>query len=412
MRIFIKLMSSGILVQVLMLLSTLVFSRIYLVDDFGELAFYASFGSIMAIIGGLRFDYILLKESILDKVGAYFLSNISSLFLNLIIFLIFFIIQYFFQLLDYNLFILFLFGFGFSLFNNLTQFFVAQKKYNYFITLRFIQVITVFVIAALAYISPYELKGLLWAYGGSQFLLGLMGFVFVLKNKSVELNLVSLRKFYKENISEAAKNSLISFMQYSTPLIPVFVGGMFYDKKIIGAYFVFSQMISAPLNVIRRNLLIYFNGEFSSKEKFYNAFYKVFSLTRFLLFLGVLSVLLLITYFFKDELTLLVLGSQWSPYSYLLLPLVFYFVFDSLLQPFTTLLPLWNKVNVSLLYEGVRFFLLVIILPALIYNFKFDFVVFLIIYILIMLCVYLMIFYKIFSLPSSLGEKLEASNEN
>ncbi|XZT13222.1 lipopolysaccharide biosynthesis protein [Acinetobacter baumannii] len=412
MRIFIKLMSSGILVQALMLLSTLVFSRIYLVDDFGELAFYASFGSIMAIIGGLRFDYILLKESIWNKVGAYFLSNISSFFSNLIIFLIFFIIQYFFHLLNYNLFILFLFGFGFSIFNNLTQFFVAQKKYNYFITLRFIQVITVFVIAALAYVSSYELKGLLWAYGGSQFLLGLMGFVFVLKNKSVEINLVSLHKFYKENISEAAKNSLISFMQYSTPLIPVFVGGMFYDKKIIGAYFVFSQMISAPLNVIRRNLLIYFNGEFSSKEKFYNAFYKVFSLTRFVLFLSILSVVLLITYFFKDELTILVLGSQWSPYAYLLLPLVFYFIFDSLLQPFTTLLPLWNKVNISLLYEGCRFILLVIVLPVLIHIFKFDFVIFLTIYIFIMLCVYLMIFYKIFSLPSSLGEKLEASNEN
>ncbi|WP_417211390.1 hypothetical protein [Acinetobacter venetianus] len=405
MRIFIKLMSSGILVQVLMLLSTLVFSRIYLVDDFGELAFYASFGSIMAIIGGGRFDYILLKESISDKVGAYFLSNILSLFLNLIILLIFFVIQYFFQLLNYNLLILFLFGFGFSLFNNLTQFFVAQKKYNYFITLRFIQVITVFVIATLAYVSPYELKGLLWAYGGSQFLLGLMGLGFLLKNKWVEVDLASLHKFYKENISEAGKNSLISFMQYSTPLIPVFVGGMFYDKKIIGAYFVFSQMISAPLSVVRRNLLIYFNGEFSSREKFYHAFSKVFSLTRFFLFLGVLSVLLLITYFFKDELTLLVLGSQWSPYAYLLLPLVFYFVFDSLLQPFTTLLPLWNKVNISLLYEGVRFFLLVIILPVLIYIFKFDFVIFLTIYILIMLCVYLMIFYKIFSLHSSLEEK-------
>ncbi|MBN6541217.1 hypothetical protein [Acinetobacter pittii] len=412
MRIFIKLMSSGILVQALMLLSTLVFSRIYLVDDFGELAFYASFGSIMAIIGGLRFDYMLLKESISDKVGVYFLSNISSLFFNLIIFLVFFIVQYFFHLLKYNLFILFLFGFGFSLFNNLTQFFVAQKKYNYFITLRFIQVITVFVIAALAYVSPYELKGLLWAYGGSQFLLGLMGFVFVLKNESVEVNLISLHKFYKENISEAAKNSLISFMQYSTPLIPVFVGGMFYDEKIIGAYFVFSQMISAPLNVIRRNLLIYFNGEFSSKEKFYNAFYKVFSLTRFVLFLSILSIILLITYFFKDQLTILVLGSQWSPYAYLLLPLVFYFVFDSLLQPFTTLLPLWNKVNISLLYEGGRFILLAIVLPALIHIFKFDFVIFLTIYIFIMLCVYLMIFYKIFSLPSSLGEKLEASNEN
>src|SRR5690606_6485187 len=150
MRIFIKLMSSGILVQGLMLLSTLVFSRIYLVDDFGELAFYASFGSIMAIIGGLRFDYILLKQNIVDKVGAYLLSNISSLFLNSFVLLIFFLIQYFFRILDYNLLILFLFGFSFSLFNNLTQFFVGEKKYSYFIYLRFMQVTMVFVIAFLA----------------------------------------------------------------------------------------------------------------------------------------------------------------------------------------------------------------------------------------------------------------------
>lgn len=405
MRVFIKLMSSGILVQIFMLLSTLVFSRIYLVDDFGELAFYASFGSIMAIIGGLRFDYILLKEKILNKFGAYFLSNIFSLFSNVIILLVLFIVQYFFKILDYNLLILFLFGFGFSLFNNLTQFFVAEKNYNYFIAFRFIQVITVFIIAFLAYFSPYDSKGLLWAYGGSQCLLGLLGFIFLLKNKWVKEDLVDIRKFYEENISEAAKNSLISFMQYSAPLIPVFVGGMFYDKKIIGAYFVFSQMINAPLSVVRRNLLIYFNGEFSSKEKFYHAFSKVFSLSRFFLFLGILSVLLLITYFFKEELTVLVLGPQWSPYAYLLLPLVFYFVFDSLLQPFTTLLPLWNKVNVSLLYEGVRFILLVVILPALIYIFKFSFIVFITIYILIMLCVYLMIFHKIFSLQSNLEDK-------
>ena len=405
MRIFIKLMSNGILVQILMLLSTLVFSRIYLVDDFGELAFYASFGSIMAIIGGLRFDYILLKENILNKIEAYFLSNIFSLFLNLIALFILFFIQYLFKLLDYSLLIFFLFGFGFSLFNNLTQFFVAEKKYNHFIALRLIQVIAVFVIAILIYFFSCELKGLLWGYGGSQLLLGFLGFFFILKNKWMKFNFISLRKFYKENISEAAKNSLISFMQYSTPLIPVFVGEVFYDKKIIGAYFIFSQMISAPLSVVRRNLLIYFNGEFSSKEKFYSTFNKIFSLSRVLLFLSVLFVLLLITYFFKNELTALVLGSQWTPYAYLLLPLVFYFVFDSLLQPFTTLLPLWNKVNISLLYEGIRFVLLVIILPVLIYIFNFNFIVFLSNYILIMLCIYLMIFYKIFSLHLNLKEK-------
>lgn len=402
MRIFIKLMSSGILIQVLMLLSTLVFSRIYLVDDFGELAFYASFGSIMAIIGGLRFDYILLKENIIDKVGAYFLSNITSFFLNLFLLLIFFIIHYFFKILDYNFLILFLFGFGFSLFNNLTQFFVAGKKYNHFITLRFVQVIIIFSIAILAYFSPYEIKGLLWAYSGSQFLLGLIGFIFLLKSNWIYINLISLNKFYKENISEALKNSLISFMQYSTPLIPVFVGGMFYDKKIIGAYFVFSQMISAPLSVIRRNLLIYFNGEFSSKEKFYYTFSKFFSLNYLLFFLGLLSISLTVIYLFKYEITHLVLGNQWVSYSYLLLPLIFYFVFDSVLQPFTTLLPLWGKSNISLLYEVLRFFILVVFLPILIYFFQFSFIVFLVLYVFFMLCIYLMIFYKIYTLGLSL----------
>ena len=72
MNLFVKLLSNGILVQFLTIISTLIFSRLFSVDQFGSLAFYVSFGSLIAVVGGLRFDYLILKENISEKLAGYF----------------------------------------------------------------------------------------------------------------------------------------------------------------------------------------------------------------------------------------------------------------------------------------------------------------------------------------------------
>lgn len=396
MKIFIKLMSSSIAVQIVMILSTLVFSRVFLVENFGELALYASFGSIMAVIGGLRFDFLILKENVQNKIIGFFLSNLVSLFLNLALVLLLFIVQHlagFFE--NYSIGILFLFGMGFSVFNNLTQYMISIKSYNNFIKLRLVQVFSVFFIAIFLYITEYKNIALLIAYGGSQLILGLLGFIFIVCHSNNLINGKDIKIFFKENFSESSKNSLISFMQYSTPLVPVIIGSMFFDKKLIGAYFIFAQMISAPLSVIRRNMLIYFNGELSCKQNFNKLFKFYFSKKILAIFLTGNLVILIIVFFFKDDLTFIALGEQWQPYSYLLLPLLFYFIFDCILQPFTTLLPLWGNVNFSLYSEAIRFFLLLFLVPLATLAFNLSFINFILLYIIIMLSVYLIIILKI-----------------
>ena len=110
MNLFVKLLSNGILVQFLTIISTLIFSRLFSVDQFGSLAFYVSFGSLIAVVGGLRFDYLILKENISEKLAGYFISNIISILMNLLIMLIAYAFQSKFDFLsDVNIFILFIF---------------------------------------------------------------------------------------------------------------------------------------------------------------------------------------------------------------------------------------------------------------------------------------------------------------
>ena len=133
MNLFLKLLGNGILVQSLTIVSTLIFSRVFSVDQFGELAFYVSFGSLLAVIGGLRFDYLILRDSILDKEVGLFLSNIISIIINLIIFIFAFILQSQFGIIaNINIFFLPLFGLGFSFFNNISQYLISKKEYSLF----------------------------------------------------------------------------------------------------------------------------------------------------------------------------------------------------------------------------------------------------------------------------------------
>lgn len=404
MNLFIRLLGSGFLVQILTIFSTLIFSRIFTIEEFGELAFYVSYGSLIVAFGGMRFDYLILKENINEKYIGYMLSNLISLVVNILIVLIAIFINIKFEILkNINFYYMFLFGVGFCFFNNFVQYLVSEKKYDYFIKLRLIQVVIVFIVVIIFYyIFNFE-DSMIYAYSLSQLFLGVICLFLVLdKSKISKLN--NFYKFFKSFFRESLKNSIISFLQYGSPLVPVLIGGYFFDQKNIGAYFVFSQMISAPLNIFRRNILIFFNGEFSNKDKF-NVFIKseIFKIKNLIIFTIMILMLSIVMMFFQKEIVYLVLGQQWVSYSYLLLPLIIYFVFDCLLQPFTTLLPLWGKVNYSLSIEAFRFIFLISVLPLLIIYFNFNFVQFLIGYIFIMLFFYLIIFLKVIFLGKNKG---------
>lgn len=397
MSLFIRLLGSGILVQILAILTTLIFSRLFSIDQFGELAFYASFGSLMAVIGGLRFDYIILKNDIKEKDEGFFLSNLVSIFLNIFVVLVVFLLQSIFDILNnINIFYLMSFGLGFSFFNNFSQYLIALKKYDDFIRIRFFQILGVLLLGVFFNYVFFSSQSLLYAYSFSQLLFGFFGFLLILFTNA---NQKQVFRFFKKNFIEAFKNFSISFMQYSTPLVPVLVGGYIFDQKNIGAYFIFSQMISAPLNIFRRNLLVFFNGELGVKENFLEFISgQLFTIKNIFIFIFILFVLSIIIYIANEQIVSIILGVQWVEYSYLLFPLVIYFLFDCILQPFTTLLPLWGRVNFSLCVEAFRFVLLIFLLPAITIYFNCSFLHFLLIYITIMLGIYILNIFKVIHL--------------
>lgn len=387
-------MSSGILVQLLMIATTLVFTRLFSVENFGELAFYASYGSILAVISGLRFDYLNLKDSIHDKYVGYLVSSMCCIILNIIIFFLLFVASYFYDVLSkYSLYSMFLFGISYGLFHSLSQYFIANKDYKKFIFCRLVQVSSIFIIGLSLYLAQYNNNPLILSYSFVQLLLGFIGLLIIIRNNVVETTIQQTRVFFNENLSEALKNTIISFAQYSAPLVPVLIGGMLFDEKNIGAYFVFAQMISAPLSVIRRNLLVYLNGEFSSIQKFRSLFKYI---NKKYIALGCIFILFAfaVVYFLDEEITLLVLGGQWVVFSYMLFPLLLYFIIDTVLQPITTLLPLWGNANYSISLEVLKIILLTTMLPLLTIYFSLSFMGFLLLFIAIMIIAYVMITLK------------------
>ena len=405
MNLFIKLMSSGLIVQVFMILTTLVFTRIYSVEDFGELAFYASYGSIMAVTSNLRFDYLNLKEEYNNKYVGYLVSNIATVITNIFLVLLLFSIDSIFGLFSkYNLYYLFLFGLGFGLFQNLTQYHIAERSYRIFIIIRLTQVFLIFSIGILLYYLEYSANSLVIAYSLSQLILGIVVYIYISYNNKTEDLLQKIKCFFSSNFLDSVKNTVITFIQYSAPLTPVFIGGLLFNEKYIGAYFVFAQMISAPLSVIRRNFLIFLNGEFNTPSKIFKTTvnYNINIIVIMILFV-LLGFSLL--YVLDEEITNLLLGKQWIGFSYLLMPLALYFILDAILQPLTTLLPLWGNTNFTLFIEGLKLILLVAAIPIAVTLFNIPFIYYIYSFIFIMIITYVLIAVKTATMAMYLKEE-------
>ena len=81
-------------------------------------------------------------------------------------------------------------------------------------------------------------------------------------------------------------------------------------------------------------------------------------------------------------------GEKWLAHASLLPLLFVYFFLDALLQPLTTLLPLWGKEKYALLYEVLRFFLVFLVLPLGVFFWAYSFSQFLVLYFACMLLCY------------------------
>ena len=393
MKILSKLIAGGVIVQILVAVSVMISSRLYKPEVFGELGWYLSFASVFAIVAAMRFDYIVLSDRVCAEEKNEFFSNaivvsIITFFLLCIGVVIANNVFHF----KYNIIYLLLFCLSLSFFNLLSQYLILIKDYNKFIFYKTNQLLLQIVMIVGFYYVFHE-NGLLLANILPQLIISILFFLFIRKSLSFKLN--NFIPFFYKNYREDFKNYFLTFIQYSTPVIPVLFGGYVFDKSQIGAYFLFSQTMAVPFSLIRRNVLILFNGEYSDAKKIKELFESVLTARNFIIVLMSFACFLVFLVFCSSYIIMIFFGREWLEFSWLLSLLFIYYFFDALLQPLTTLYPLWGKVNKALGFELVRFASVAIVLPLVVFFAKLSFSSFVILFLIIMLLIYVVNFYSI-----------------
>lgn len=393
MKILSKLIAGGVIVQILVAVSVMISSRLYKPEVFGELGWYLSFASVFAIVAAMRFDYIVLSDRVCAEEKNEFFSNaivvsIITFFLLCICVVIANNVFHF----KYNILYLLLFCLSLSFFNLLSQYLILIKDYNKFIFYKTNQLLLQIVMIVVFYYVFHE-NGLLLANILPQLIISILFFSFIRRSLSFKLN--NFIPFFYKNYKEGFKNSFLTFIQYSTPVIPVLFGGYVFDKSQIGAYFLFSQTMAVPFSLIRRNVLILFNGEYSDAKKIKELFESVLTARNFIIVLMSFACFLVFLVFCSSYIIMIFFGREWLEFSWLLSLLFIYYFFDALLQPLTTLYPLWGKVNKALGFELVRFASVAIVLPLVVFFAKLSFSSFVILFLIIMLLIYAVNFYSI-----------------
>ena len=378
-----------------MIIASVIFARLYSPTAFGTLAYVSGFASIIAIVSGLRFDYIVFSKKESEKPLYNSISFLIMFSLHVLIAVILIGIDVLSELISDRTYWLVFFSFSSSVFYLSTQLLISVGNYSFFSKVRVLQAIvqlgTGFVFF---YLNPTV--GLILAYSVSQLAIGFLVYYFNFKSLFY-LKINDIKACFLLNFKNALYNSVIILIQYSSPFAPILIGEYLYRTNDVGAFFLLSSAICAPLAIFRRSLVNLFNGELTSPKK---ARVLIGRMTnKFLVLVAIIVAMLcgiVLIILFSKEIVLLAFGKQWLLYSNLMLPLFVFFFLDMIFQPFTTLLPLWGKQNYSMFLESIRFGLVFFVLPFLAFWLSFSYLNLVIGYFVLSTLIYILTIFKVF----------------
>tara|TARA_R110002124_G_scaffold81872_12_gene215423 strand:- start:1889 stop:3115 length:1227 start_codon:yes stop_codon:yes gene_type:complete len=394
-KILLNIVFSGIWAQLVMIIASVVFARLYSPAAFGTLAYVSGFASIIAIVSGLRFDYIVFSKKDKEKSLYNIISFLIMFVFHLVVVFMILGLDLISDLISDRSYWLVFFSFSSSVFYLSTQLLISIKEYSFFSKIRVFQAIFQLGTGLLFfYVSPDI--GLILAYSISQLLIGILVYYFNF-NPFFNLKIKEIKDCFLENFKNAFHNSVIVLIQYSTPFAPILIGEYLYHTNDVGAFFLLSSAICAPLAIFRRSLVNLFNGELTSPRKARVLIGK--TTNKLLILLGTLFLLvcgIVVILIFSEEIVLLVFGKQWVVYSDFMLPLFVFFYLDMFFQPFTTLLPLWGRQNYSMFLESLRFGLVYVLLPLLAFWLSLSYFNVLIGYFFLSTSIYILTILKVF----------------
>ena len=378
-----------------MLISSLIFSRLYPPISFGELGYYSGFSSLVAVVAGLRFDYIAFSQPLEQRATSFATALVCATALHVLI-LVALLSAHMADLAPSKTsYWLLVFSVATSTFYLATQFLIATAEYKQFARARMAQAILQLLLGLVFYYIDIRI-GLLVCYSISQLLVGTL--LFHRYGRPVlQKRYAQIARNWRASSSNAAHNTFLILLLYATPFAPVLLGIAIYSAEEVGAYFLFSSAFAAPFAVFRRSAINLLNGEVASPHKALGIARAVKKFVPGGTGITVAIALLSFLIFGRtgQEATLLIFGKAWESYFPLLLPVFLFHFADALLQPFSTLLPLWGQQSLAMKFEVLRFLLVYAGLPAVVWLTQTSFYYSLISFYAIMIAIYGMIFVTI-----------------
>ena len=358
------LMTGTVLSQIIAILTIPVLSRIYLPEDFGQLAVVMVFSNIAGVILALRYEMaLMLPKSDSLAFQIMFKSIIIAIFMTLLEAMILTILfDHFLENYSIFFYVIILCSF-FNLFFQLsTLWFNRQRKFK---TSAYFAVFKVISIFGMQFLLSEQGNGMIYGYMyGNMIIFFILFFIYLKDVKKIGINTSKLKLFYilKRYKKFPIYSVPASLMNSSANNIQFILIEQLFGSASAGILSMLTRLIYAPAALIGKTVnnvvFQHFTKEISHKKMIFDQMKKI---TLFISAIGFL-VIILILIIYKYNILIIILGENWSEVNNLLIyfiPLIFTSIVSTSISRFA----IFEKQEIGMYFQG---FMLICVITSVI----------------------------------------------
>lgn len=306
-----KLMSSSVVAQLLIIASSPILTRLYSPDDFGIFALFIGLIGILSTIISLRYEQAIIIPKDDDKAKqlvylSLLINAIVSIFVLLFLFVFaekifnFFHIE---DLLDYYWivpFAVFLIG-CFQVFN---YWLIRNKEFNKVAKIKIQQSVVIIVfqfvfykIGAISLILGHSLGQLLGVLKN--------GYLFFYNSKFDKKKIIEVAREYKKFPIYSTWSSLLNSVGAQ---LPVLIFTAYYSPVVAGLYMLTQRVIKGPLSIVGQAVTQIFVSSLREEESRLKE--KIISINKLLIFIALTPFAVIVVA--GEKLFSLIFGNEWA----------------------------------------------------------------------------------------------------
>ena len=286
-----KVLSGGLLAQVLSFLSFPIITSWYGPAAFGDYATFVFFVAFLPMVMTLRMEMAIMQDpDDSEKNALIFLSLINGL---LIVTICLITSLFFTDKIKFEIILIILCAFFASIQNMAVSIANLKERYWAISLSRLLFPIFFFVT-----VFVMKDKSMIYPLATSHIVASFLGALFIVKTSSYRVKITRLKEIISvlQNNSKYIKFDLPSnIFNVSALLLPAHLIGIFFDEEYSGLYFLAYKLIAAPLSAITLAIGYVYRREAVKEYKVNNTFYLITK--KILLLLILLSALMLISFY-------------------------------------------------------------------------------------------------------------------